>query len=65
MKAAVCSRYGPPDVVEIKHIEKPVPNDNEVLIRVRAAAVNPLDSHLMKGRPYVGRILFGLRKPNL
>jgi len=63
MKAAVCSRYKPPDVVEIKDVEKPVPNDNEVLIRVRAAAVNPLDSHLIKGRAYMGRILFGLRRP--
>jgi len=65
MKAAVCSRYGPPYVVEIKEVEKPVPNDNEVLIRVRAASVNPLDSHLMKIKRNVGRILFGLRKPKI
>jgi NADPH:quinone reductase-like Zn-dependent oxidoreductase len=65
MKAAVYTRYGPPDVVQIKDVEKPVPKDNEVLIRVRAASVNPLDWRLMKGRPYSLRILFGLRKPTI
>ena len=42
MKAAVYSRYGPPDVVQIQDVEKPVPKDNEILIDVRAASVNPL-----------------------
>jgi NADPH:quinone reductase-like Zn-dependent oxidoreductase len=60
MKAAVYSRYGPPDVLQIKDVEKPVPKDNEVLIEVRAASVNPLDAGLMKGG---GRIVTGLRKP--
>ncbi len=64
MKAAIYSRYGPPDVVQIADVEKPVPKDNEVL-KVRAASVNPLDSHLMKGKPYIARILFGLRKPKI
>ena len=63
MKAAVYTRYGPPDVVQIADVKKPVPRDNEVLIRVRAASVNPLDGGLMKGRPYSARILLGLRKP--
>jgi NADPH:quinone reductase-like Zn-dependent oxidoreductase len=65
MKAIVYHRYGSPDVLKCEEIEKPTPADDEVLIRVRAASVNPLDSHLMKGRPYVGRILFGLRKPKI
>ncbi len=65
MKAAVYSRYGPPDVLQIRDVEKPVPKDNEVLIRVRAASVNPLDWHLMRGKPYIGRLLFGLRKPKV
>lgn len=65
MKAAVYTRYGPPEVVQITDIEKPVPKENEVLIKVRAASVNPLDFHLMRGRPYIGRILFGLRKPKI
>ena len=65
MKAAVCSRYGPPEVVQIRDVEKPIPKDNEVLIEVRAASVNPLDGGSMKGRPYVVRIMTGLRKPKI
>jgi NADPH:quinone reductase-like Zn-dependent oxidoreductase len=63
MKAAVYSRYGPPDVVKIEDVEKPVPKDDEVLIRVRAASVNPLDWHFMRGLPYAVRVIAGLRKP--
>jgi NADPH:quinone reductase-like Zn-dependent oxidoreductase len=63
MKAAVNRRYGPPDVVQIEDVEKPVPKDNEVLIKVRAASVNPLDWHGMRGKPYVVRVFTGLRKP--
>ena len=65
MKAAVYTRYGPPDVVQIEDVEKPVPKDNEVLIRVRAASVNPLDAGLMKGKPHSFRLFFGLSKPRL
>jgi hypothetical protein len=66
MKAAVYNRYGPPGVVvQIKEVEKPVPKDKEVLIKVRAASVNPLDGGLMKGRPYIARIMTGLRKPKI
>ena len=63
MRAAVCTRYGPPEVIQIAEVEKPAPNENEVLIRVRAAAVNPLDGGLLKGRPYFVRLMTGLRKP--
>jgi NADPH:quinone reductase-like Zn-dependent oxidoreductase len=63
MKAAVYNRYGSPDVVQITDVEKPVPKDNEVLIRVRAASVNPLDWHFMRGTPYIMRIQAGLLKP--
>jgi len=63
MKAAVYRRYGPPEaVVQIEDVEKPVPKDNEVLIKVRAASVNPLDC-VVKGPPYIVRVMFGLRKP--
>ena len=65
MKAAVYTRYGPPDVVQITDVEKPVPKDNEVLIKVRAASVNPLDWHYMRGTPYVLRVMAGLRKPKI
>jgi NADPH:quinone reductase-like Zn-dependent oxidoreductase len=63
MKAAVYSRYGPPDVVQIKDVDKPVPKGDEVLIRVGAASVNPLDWHFMRGTPYFLRAMTGLRKP--
>jgi NADPH:quinone reductase-like Zn-dependent oxidoreductase len=63
MKAALYSRYGPPEVVHIEDVEKPVPKDNEVLIKVRAASVNPLDWHFMRGEPYLVRLMAGVRKP--
>ena len=53
MKAAVYRRYGPPEVIQIEDVERPVPKDNEVLIKVRAASVNPLDCGLMKGKPHI------------
>jgi NADPH:quinone reductase-like Zn-dependent oxidoreductase len=65
MKAAVYTRYGPPEVVQIADVEKPVPKDNEVLIKVRAASLNPLDWHFMRGTPYAVRIIAGLRRPRV
>ena len=65
MKAIVYRRYGSPDVLECEEIEKPTPGDDEVLIKVRAASVNPLDRHIMRGRPPFLRIAFGLRKPRM
>src|SRR5947207_8116162 len=62
MKAIVYSNYGSPDVLKCEEIEKPVPKDNEVLIRVRAASLNPVDGHLMRG-PLPLRPMTGLRKP--
>src|SRR5262249_39791355 len=66
MKAIVYHDFGSPDVLRLEEIEKPVPNDNQVLIRVRAASVNPLDWHYMEGTPYIGRLMeFGLLKPKV
>jgi NADPH:quinone reductase-like Zn-dependent oxidoreductase len=65
MKAIVYSNYGPPDVLKCEEIEKPTAGDNEVLIRVRAASVNPADWHFMRGTPYFVRIPVGLRKPKV
>jgi NADPH:quinone reductase-like Zn-dependent oxidoreductase len=62
MKAAIYTSYGSPDVVRITDVEKPIPRDNEVLIKVRAASVNPLDWRLMKGKPRVLRIMPRLLK---
>jgi NADPH:quinone reductase-like Zn-dependent oxidoreductase len=63
MQAIVYERYGSPDVLRLEGIERPTPSNNEVLIRVRAASVNPLDWHFMRGLPYFLRIGTGLRKP--
>jgi NADPH:quinone reductase-like Zn-dependent oxidoreductase len=64
MKAVVYTNYGSPDVLEIRDVKKPVPNDDQILIKVRAAAVNPLDWHFMEGTPYMMRAMgVGLRKP--
>jgi NADPH:quinone reductase-like Zn-dependent oxidoreductase len=63
MKAAVHTNYGPPDVVHVTDVEKPVPKDQEVSIAVRAASVNPLDWHFMRGLPYLVRIQAGLLRP--
>jgi NADPH:quinone reductase-like Zn-dependent oxidoreductase len=60
MKAIVYHRYGSPDVLKCEEIEKPTAGDDEVLIRVRAASVNPLDWHMMEGKPSFVRLLMGL-----
>lgn len=65
MKAIVQDRYGSPGVLELEELEKPVVNDREVLVRVHAASVNPLDWHFVRGQPYVARIAFGLPKPKV
>ena len=63
MKAIVYCDYGVANL-KLADIEKPVPNDNQLLVRVRAASVNPLDWHYIEGTPYVIRAMgVGLRKP--
>ena len=64
MKAIVYTKYGSPDVLELKEVEKPTPKENEVLIKVRAASVNPLDWHYLRGKPLFMRLMgAGLLKP--
>jgi NADPH:quinone reductase-like Zn-dependent oxidoreductase len=65
MKAIVYHQYGSPDVLRLEEIEKPTAGDNEVVIKVRAAALNPYDWHFMRGLPYLVRIIAGLRKPKV
>ncbi len=63
MKAIRYFDYGAPDVLQYQEIEKPIPGDNEVLIKVGSASVNPLDWHMMRGRPLFMRAMTGLSKP--
>ena len=63
MKAAVYYGYGAPDVVKVEEIDRPVAGEEQVLIKVHAASVNPLDWHRMRGEPYVMRFSEGLGKP--
>jgi NADPH:quinone reductase-like Zn-dependent oxidoreductase len=63
MKAIVYTQYGPPEVLQFKEVATPTPADDEVLIRLYAASVNPLDWHFMRGEPVFVRILTGLRQP--
>jgi NADPH:quinone reductase-like Zn-dependent oxidoreductase len=63
MKAIRFRRYGSPDVLEYTDVETPAPGDDEVLIRVRAASVNPIDWHYVRGTPFLVRLMAGLRQP--
>ena len=64
MRAAVRERYGTPTkVVEIRELETPVPADDEVLVRVRAASTNIADWYAVTGRPKIARFTTGLRRP--
>lgn len=64
MKAIVQDTYGSPDVLELRDIERPTPGDGDVLVRMRAASVNPQDWHIMRASPFIVRMSgFGLRTP--
>jgi NADPH:quinone reductase-like Zn-dependent oxidoreductase len=63
MKAIVYQKYGSPDVLELKEVDKPTPKDDEVLIKVHAAAANAADWHLLRADPFLIRLVSGLLKP--
>ncbi len=63
MKAIVYTKYGPPDVLQLKEIAKPTPRDDEVLIKVHAVSINDWDWGLLQGIPFMNRLLNGLLKP--
>ena len=63
MKAFVFTKYGSPEVLRLKKIAKPTPKENEVLVRIRATAINDYDWSMIRGKPYMYRLLFGLLKP--
>jgi NADPH:quinone reductase-like Zn-dependent oxidoreductase len=64
MKAVVHRCYGSPDRIAIEDVPKPVPGDGEVLVKVRAVAVNPIEWHGLRGEPYVMRMVSGMARPN-
>jgi len=64
MKAIIYEEYGNPDQLVLKEIEKPIPGDNEVLVKVHAASINSWDWDLLRGKPYITRLIFeALKKP--
>lgn len=63
MKAVVYTRYGSPDVLQLKEVETPVPKDNEVLIRIHATTVNRTDIGILRAKPFFMRFFYGLRAP--
>jgi NADPH:quinone reductase-like Zn-dependent oxidoreductase len=63
MQAFVYEQYGPPEVLQLRELEKPAPADDELLVRVHAASVNPFDWHMLTGTPYMVRLQGGLRGP--
>ncbi|MFC2025593.1 NAD(P)-dependent alcohol dehydrogenase [Chloroflexota bacterium] len=63
MKAIVYTEYGPPEVLQLKEVDKPTPKEDEVLIKVHAASVNAMDYRFLTGTPYLARIMAGLLKP--
>ncbi len=63
MKAIIYTKYGSPEVLQVTELEKPVPNNNEVLIKIHAASVTAADTMMRKGSPYIGRLFLGMTKP--
>src|SRR3984893_10527273 len=63
MRAVVHDRYGPPDVLRVEDVARPVPRDDEVLIRIRATTVSRTDCALRAGEPFFSRFITGVRRP--
>ncbi|MEQ8423436.1 MAG: NAD(P)-dependent alcohol dehydrogenase [Cyclobacteriaceae bacterium] len=64
MKAIVATKYGSPEVFQLKEIAKPTPKANEVLVRIHASSVTAADTMMRRGTPFYGRLFIGLLKPN-
>jgi NADPH:quinone reductase-like Zn-dependent oxidoreductase len=63
MKAVVYDRYGPPDVLRVEDVPRPTPEDDQILVNVRASTVSQTDCHMRRARPYFWRFMLGLRRP--
>ena len=65
MKAVITERYGKPEVLQVKNVEKPTPKPNEVLIKINATSVTAASTFMREGKPYFGRLFIGLTKPKI
>src|SRR5579864_3904165 len=65
MKAVVQDAYGPPESLQLEEVDRPVMGAGDVLLQVRAAGVNPLDWHFVRGTPFVARMAMGMPKPKV
>ncbi|MFT6856958.1 MAG: NADPH:quinone reductase-like Zn-dependent oxidoreductase [Cyclobacteriaceae bacterium] len=65
MKAVIAERYGNPEVLQIKSVEKPTPKSNEVLVRINATSITAASTFMREGKPYFGRLFIGLTKPKV
>ena len=63
MKAIVYTKYGSPEVLQLQEVDKPIPRDNEVLVKIHAASINFGDIPTLRGKPFLFRLMNGLRKP--
>ncbi len=64
MRAIICTKYGPPEVLQLKEVEKPTPKDKEVLIKIHATTVNRTDCATLRAVPFFARLVTGIFKPN-
>ncbi len=63
MRAIVCTKYGPPEVLQLKEVAKPIPKDNEILVQIYATTVNRTDTAIIRAKPFFARLLTGIFKP--
>lgn len=63
MKAVICTKYGPPEVLQLNEVDKPIPKDNEVLIKIHATTVSSADGIMRKSESFESRVILGFRKP--